>query len=109
MRLMLFLLYPTLVIARLLNAIAQRDPLRLRKPDSASFWVSREDPASNTYLSDDSRIEGAGIRSFAVIPIGILQFFARRAFRPAPRKDDAIDIPMPDRDKGIPDEVYTLW
>jgi hypothetical protein len=108
-KLILVLLYPLLILGRILNALLGRDPLRLREPDGATFWIERESEVARTsYFSEASELEGkkhGGFGRVATVALGLVA----RLLAP-PRKSAAEDFrPAADRDQDIPDEVYTLW
>lgn len=109
MKLFLLLLYPLLLLGRVLNALFGRDPLRLREPLNQSFWISRAgDPDRASYFSEASVAEGRSHGGFGALAQQPLKWMAglnapRRAAPGAKFSAGA------DREQGIPDEVYTLW
>ena len=104
----LVLLYPLLILSRALNAICDRDPLRLREP-GGSCWIPRaSQPDSASYFSEASLAEGRGQGGFGWLVRGPLKLLAclhtpRRSAHGGEYSAAA------DREKGIPDEIYTLW
>ena len=109
MHLVLFLVYPLLVLGRLLNRLLGRDPLRLREPKDATCWIERAPDASlASYFSEGSEPEGrahGGLGRMATIALG---WVARRLAPPRRHPGQAFRA-LDDRDADIPDEVYTLW
>src|SRR5215210_256752 len=71
-RLLAALAYPLLVVARMLDALAGRDPLRLRRPAPGSLWIARGEPARSSYFSESSDVEGRGHGGFGWIAERIL-------------------------------------
>lgn len=109
MKLLLILLYPLLLLARALNALLGRDPMRLREPRGESCWIPRAaQPDSASYFSEASVAEGKGHGGFGGLARGPLKVLARlhSPARPAPGEKYSTAA---DREQGIPDEVYTLW
>ena len=108
-KLILIFLYPLLLVARLKNAILGRDPLRLREPPAESLWLTRdEEPDTASYFFESSpqneeQRDGL-IRVTKLTLRQIAHCFVPR--RPAPREKYSAAA---DREKGIPDEIYTLW
>lgn len=100
LRILLTLLYPLLIGARVLNALRGRDPLRLREP-AGSCWVPR--PASarpRTYFSE------ADLRERPYLVERIMT----RLSRPfTPRVSAAAPVERAAMPAELPDEVYTLW
>jgi hypothetical protein len=100
-RIVLIVLYPLLLGARVVNALTGRDPLRLKEP-AGSCWIERMPaPAPRRYFSESDVAER---RSW---PFRVLTRIAH-AFAPPATGDAgrARGTAMPD---DIPDEVYTLW
>jgi hypothetical protein len=90
--------YPLLLIARLVDAVRGRDPLRRHNP-RGTMWVARgEAPPAPSYFSASQPFMPSPTR--ARLLARLAGVFARRAGA-APRQ-----TAMPDE---IPDEVYTLW
>ena len=105
--LLLTLLYPFLLIARLLNAMSGRDPLRLREPAAESLWVERKQPASDaSYFTEGAPTEGGG--DGAGLPTRLLLWVARWYAPPRTQPGEKFSAGA-DREQGIPDEMYTLW
>jgi hypothetical protein len=108
-KLALVLVYPLLVISRLSNGLAGRDPLRLKQPHQGSFWISRPAQTDNTsYFSPGSILEGKAHAGFGFLACRPLRWVAW-LFAPTRRASDELFIPGGEREGGIPDEVYTLW
>jgi hypothetical protein len=108
-KLILVLLYPLLILGRILNALLGRDPLRLREPDGATCWIEHEPEVSRTsYFSEASELEGKNHGGFGRVATFAFGLVARLF---APSRDSGRDDfrPAADRAKDIPDEVYTLW
>lgn len=108
MKTLLVLLYPLLLLARLLNSLLGRDPLHLREPDG-TCWIERGPEAGRTsYFSEASEHEGRDQGGWGRLATRILNFVAW--FVAPPRTTaDAEFRAAADRDRDIPDEVYTLW
>lgn len=105
----LTLLYPLLMIARLMNRVLGRDPLRRREPASASLWIARtSQPADTSYFSEVSPAEGKDHGGFGRLPESVLlriaRWYAPSRLQPREKFSAAAD-----REQGIPDEMYTLW
>jgi hypothetical protein len=108
-KVLLVLVFPLLLLGRLLNALFGRDPLRLREPRGESFWIARAvEPDRASYFSEASVAEGrehGGLGALARIPLKwIARLAAPRRSRPGEKFSAGAD-----REQGIPDEVYTLW
>ena len=103
------LIYPLLVAARLCNLVLGRDPLRLRKPAGNPFWIVREPtPSDASYFSESSMVEGRNHRGLGWIAAGVLTW-AARASTPGRGQPGEKFSAAADREHGIPDETYTLW
>ena len=106
--LLLALLYPLLLAARLFNALRGRDPLRRGRPGAGSLWVERSAASSDTsYFSEASPSE-AGRSSAAWLPESMLVALSRWYAPPRSRPNEKFSAAA-DREQGIPDEMYTLW
>ena len=108
-KLILVLLYPLLILARILNVLLGRDPLRVREPTGATCWIERRlEPSRTSYFSEASVLEGrdhGGCGFLATVALG----YAARLVAP-PRESTSEDFrAATDRARDIPDEVYTLW
>jgi hypothetical protein len=105
--LLVLLSTPLFLVARALNAIFGRDPLRRRRAQRASYWIERdaEPPAVHGYFSEASAAEGRGHGGFGRLPAAAL-IAASRLLRPA-RRRGAPRVRAGRAD--IPDEIYTLW
>ncbi len=106
-KLILVLLYPLLILGRLLNALLGRDPLR--EPDGATCWIEREPEVGRTcYFSEASELEGKNHGGFGRLTTTVFGWVAR--LLAPPRKSTGKDFQAgADRAQDIPDEVYTLW
>lgn len=105
----LILLYPLLLVARLTNAILGRDPLRLCEPQAESFWLTRnEEPDTASYFSESSRQTDEQRDGLIWITKVALRGAAHCFAPPRPAPGEKYSAAA-DREKGIPDEVYTLW
>lgn len=106
---LLIILYPSLMLARMMNALLGRDRLRLGRPPTAvSCWIERREPDHHSYFSETSTSEGYPWGS-AAQPIAWILRRLSRIHAPKPRKEEISFTPVVDRDQGIPDEIYTLW
>jgi len=108
-KIVLVLLYPLLLLARLVNVVTRRDRLRLRRPQTKSFWLEREDESqSASYFSESSARTARESGGLAGVAKWLLKRVARYYLprRAAPAEKYAAAA---DREQGIPDEVYTLW
>lgn len=107
--LLLALLYPLLLAARLLNALLGRDPLRRGRPGAGSLWVERSTASSDTsYFSEASPSEEGARASAAWLPESVLVALSRWYAPPRSRPNEKFSAAA-DREQGIPDEMYTLW
>ncbi len=101
-------LYPLLVAAFALNRVLGKDPLRLRA-NVAGGWIERRgEPDLASYFCEGSLSEGAGPWSAGRIVAAIIRFCAR-FFRPPEAARTGAYAAAAEREKRIPDEVYTLW
>ena len=108
-RILLVVLYPLLILARLFNALFGRDPMRLHEPPEASFWIVRSaQPDGGSYFSEESVAEGREHKGFGPIAGGPLRMLARFYSPPRAVPGEKYSA-VADREQGIPDEVYTLW
>jgi hypothetical protein len=105
----LICLYPLLVFGGLLNRLRKRDPLRLREPPGETYWIERvPDVSRASYFLEVSEQEGKNHGGCGGLAAVILCWLSRR-FAP-PRKTSGEDFRATlDRERDIPDEVYTLW
>lgn len=108
-RILLTLLYPLLLLARVLNLITGRDPLRRRGGRAKTFWIARDaGPDRASYFSEASAVEGrghGGLGSLAAGPLlALARWYAPRRHQPGEKFSASAD-----REQGIPDELYTLW
>lgn len=107
----LVVIYPLLMLGRLLNRLLGRDPLGLEPPpeDQASFWIERGPaPSRASYFADRSENEGLNHGGFGHLAAGAISRLAAM-LAPSSRTDGRKFHAAADRDKDIPDEVYTLW
>lgn len=109
LKLVLAVVYPVVLIGRLLNRFTGRDPLRLREPAVDSFWIPRATRQSAAeYFQESSSVEGSGHHGWggpaAAILRRLARFTAPRRLQPGERYSAGAD-----REQGIPDEIYTLW
>lgn len=108
-KVLVVLVYPMLMLGRALNALLDRDPLRIRPQNSESLWIQRGPaPGIPSYFSEASEVEGKGHRGFG--------HFAGATFRAAAmlfaarREAEGRDVKLEgNRERGLPDEIYTLW
>ena len=106
---LLVLLYPLLLVARLFNALLQRDPLRTGRPPAGSLWVERNDASNDAgYFSEASPAEEGRQTSAARLPEAVLVALSRWYAPPRARPNEKFSASA-DREQGIPDEMYTLW
>jgi len=107
--LLLTLLYPLLLIARGLNALRGRDPLRRSRPGAGTLWVDRDTTANDaSYFSQVSPSERLVRASAAWLPESVLVALSRWYAPPRLRPTEKFSAGA-DREQGIPDEMYTLW
>jgi hypothetical protein len=107
---LLVLIYPLLLLARLVNLALGRDRLRLVDLSSKeSCWIERcGRPNTASYFSEASCAEGGGEPS-AARPLTRLLLGIARVYTPRRQATGTIYKAAADREQGIPDEVYTLW
>jgi hypothetical protein len=105
-RLLAALAYPLVVVARVLNALAGRDPLRLRRPAPGSLWIARGEPARQSYFSESSDVEGRGHGGFGWIAERILLAVAAASAHKRGATDARV---APASSREVPDEIYPLW
>lgn len=105
----LILLYPLLLLRRVVNSLAGRDPLRLRESAAPSLWITRDiDPDGPSYFSEASLCEGRRPGGTGGVAQRLLLLLAR-LYAPAKLDQSKEYSAAADREQGIPDEVYTLW
>ena len=108
-KVILVLLYPLLILGRILNFLLGRDPMRAREPNGASCWIERgPEPDRTSYFSEASNLEGTSHGGFGRLATVVLVCVAR-LFAPSRKSADKDFRAAADRDQEIPDEVYTLW
>lgn len=104
-RILLTLAYPLLLIARAINIVTGRDPLRSRRPREQSLWIARAPVDSDaSYFSETSPAEPRQPSLAAAVLTWIARFYAPPRSQPKEKFS-----PAADREQGIPDEMYTLW
>jgi hypothetical protein len=105
-KLLLTVAYPLLLMARVINRVTGRDPLRARRPSEASLWIERRAAATDaSYFSETSPAEAhQGTSLPASFLIWVARFYAPPRSQPEEKFSAAAD-----REQGIPDEMYTLW
>jgi hypothetical protein len=107
--LLLVMLYPLLVAARVVNVLLRRDPLRRARPGAGSLWVTREIASSDAgYFAEVSPSEIRTRPSAGWLPESILVALSRWYAPPRLRPNEKFAAAA-DREQGIPDEMYTLW
>lgn len=103
---LLTLIYPLLLLTRVVNAMRGHDPLTRQRPAPGSLWVPRRHDADDlTYFSETSpheRDEGFGAARRALI------WLSRWCAPPRQQPREKFSAAA-DREEGIPDEMYTLW
>jgi len=108
-RIALVALYPLLLLGRGLNAVRGRDPLRLREPSGRTAWVERgPEPSRASYFSEASEPEGNAHGGSGWLAAATLAWLAGWLAPPRAGSREGFR-PTADRDRDIPDEVYTLW
>lgn len=110
LRLLLVLLYPVLLLVRMINALQGIDRLRLREPkDVSSYWTERTSQGGiATYFTEASAVEGYPQTGAGPLISQALHMLAR-FYSPTRQNEEKDYIAAADRNQGIPDEVYTLW
>jgi hypothetical protein len=116
--LILYLTYALLLPAKLLAGLRGRDPLQLKDdPARTSYWVPRPirtDAAAyfcETSPAEDDIVAGRAdpsthhLRPAGRIALAPLLWLAKRQ---GPGRT-TVPVSASDRDKGVPDEIYTLW
>jgi hypothetical protein len=103
---LLALVYPLLLLARLINVVTGRDPLRSHRPTDASLWIARDIVSTDaSYFSEASPAE---VRRRVSLPASLLAWIARLYAPPRSQPEGKFSAGA-DREQGIPDEMYTLW
>ena len=102
--------------AKMVGLLLGRDPLRLRRPAGReSYWLPKAPPGGmESYFSQGAKAaaRAAGVDSG---PRGtvrlVLPLYYALARLVAPKRRGPVETgtSAAQRDKGIPDEVYTLW
>ena len=95
---------PFMLLARLFG----RDALRLKDPNTTSYWIER-DPTirRESYFSQASDHEGKGAGS--PVMAGVLRALASLYAPPQVKAGEPQIKSAADREHGVPDEIYTLW
>jgi hypothetical protein len=106
----LILVYPLLLLAWLVNLVLRRDRLRLRDiANDESYWIERRaQPTTQSYFSEESCAEGGGETSAARAMTRFLRVLAL-LYAPRRQAGGGNYKASAERERGIPDEVYTLW
>ncbi|MDP3719092.1 MAG: hypothetical protein Q8T13_15115 [Acidobacteriota bacterium] len=108
-RLLLVVAYPFFLLAWGLNWLRGRDPLRLHEPDADTLWIQRgAQPGASDYFSEASVAEGLG-HGGSGSGGGVLVRTLSKLTEPRRAQPGGKFSPAADRERGIPDEVYTLW
>jgi hypothetical protein len=107
-RIVLVAIYPLLILAGLGNRLIGFDRLRLRKSVQVSYWVERSQPDLTSYFSEASQCEGNGEPSLAKPVARFLELVAQ-LYRLGQQTSEPNYKPSAERERSIPDEVYTLW
>jgi hypothetical protein len=104
-RILLVLVYPLLILARIADAVSRRDSMQRRRPPAGSLWITRTQvPSDLDYFSEESPADAGSGRLAAVVLSWMARFYA------PPREQPLDKVPAKtDREQGIPDEMYTLW
>jgi hypothetical protein len=109
-KILLVAVYPFLLMAWLVNLLLGRDRLRLYNiPSEESCWIERRgQPNTATYFLEASCSEGdqkpSAARPLARLLRGIARFYT-----PPRQVAGAVYKPSAERERSIPDEIYTLW
>ncbi|PYV90748.1 MAG: hypothetical protein DMG05_09205 [Acidobacteria bacterium] len=104
------LIYPLSIIVRIVNALIDNDPLRLRRQTAESYWIVRHSvPSRPSYFSEASEVEGRRRRGPVSLLTKAIRLLARLFVPPRSSAKDEKFRPAAERERGIPDEVYTLW
>ena len=120
-RALLSILYFLTLPVTLLTKAAARRRLQLEDPGTASYWIVRKsDISRDSYFSEASVVEGipahregaetgpttgGGTPWLASILLSLAGLFKPRQTAPGGKAAPSIA----DREKGVPDEIYTLW
>jgi hypothetical protein len=108
-RSILVAVYPLLLLGHLLNRLLGCDPLRLREPRGATYWIERKNSNDQAdYFSEAATQGGRGHAGFGWLAATVLRG-AARLFAPPPADSGSVTMAAAERDQDIPDEVYTLW
>jgi len=107
---LLVVLYPLLLVAWLANLVLRRDRLGLQdRSNNGSYWIERRGrPNTAAYFSEASCAEG-GNEPSAAMPVARLLRAIAHLYAPPRCIVEPIYKASVDRERGIPDEVYTLW
>jgi hypothetical protein len=109
-RALLTVLYPLLLLARLVNRLFGRDPLVLKRPTAEKTgWIERHvQPDVASYFTESSPADCRSGPSAAKPLIFLLHLLAR-LYRPPRRVPGTNYEAAADREQEIPEEAYTLW
>lgn len=110
--LLAIVIYPLLMLARVIGNLSGKDPLRLREPGRDSLWIERPVRRRATdYFRDDSPVEAemedSGDRSLAGVAGFIMPLYGVIASAAGPKSADNASAVLDEED--IPDAIYTLW
>jgi hypothetical protein len=106
---LLISLYPLLLLARLANLVLHSDHLRLHDLRCGeSCWIERRaSPTPQSYFSEE--LWDVSRKTSAARPLSWFLRNIARLYAPRRRALEQIYRAAAEREKGIPDEVYTLW
>src|SRR5437016_6114590 len=109
-KILLVIVYPLLLVARVLNALRSSDRLRLRPlAPTVSCWIERSrEPGTGSYFCEASTAEGHPQSSAAHFITQALRGLSW-LYAPTRQKTKVTVTTAADRHSDIPDEVYTLW
>ena len=109
MKALLVVIYPLLLLAGLVNRLRGRNHLRLREIPEQTFWIERRgQPGTASYFSELSCAQG-GHEPTAARSLTRLFRMIGRLYTPPRQATGMIYKPSAEREKDIPDEIYTLW
>lgn len=119
LKVLLAVLYGACVLpAHVMGRLLGRDSLMLRRPSHDSYWLAKAPiDGTESYFSPGSARRGNGTTADTPAPmagwVAPLLLWLSKAFAPRRRQlADTATSAAPSaasRDKGIPDEIYTLW
>lgn len=107
---LLIMIYPLLLLTWLVNLMLRRDRLRLHEvPSGESCWIERRAQTTiPSYFSEKSRSEDGAEPGAARLLTRLLRGIARIYTPPRQVAGTGYKAPA-DQERGIPNEVYTLW